>query len=336
MKRYILLLSLGSLTGLLLLFFLLTSETLADSFHPLTAIIAALIGCVMAFGVYGLSRQLDQILPWHTRPAWRWLFGLLGNTTLVYGLSYLSLRLVGQWLPEWPATFQAAPDLFLKLGIVVLLLVLIYTAFYFALYSYQYYGQRAVAELQQKREQIDLQWAALRNQLQPHFLFNSLNTVSALMYRNPQEAETFIRQLADTYHYPLKSYDRPLVELSEELNFVRAYFYLLQTRFGDHISLTIDVPKQSENRKLPPLSIQLLIENAVKHNTISDEQGLKINIMANDDALWVKNNITQAPDKVDSFAIGLSNISARYRLLAQREIEIKQGEEFSVKIPLLA
>lgn len=335
MKRYILLISLGSLTGLFLLFFLLTSEALAGFFHPLIAVIAALIGSVMAFGVYGLSQQLDRLLPWNQYPGWRWLLGFLTNTVLVYSLSYLGLRLAGFWLPELLLSFEAAPDLFLKLGIVVLLLVLIYTALYFALYSYQYYGQQALVDIQQKREQIDLQWAALRNQLQPHFLFNSLNTISALIYRDKQQAETFIRRLADTYRYPLNSYDRPLVKLGEELNFVAAYFYLLQTRFGNNLELVVDVPESCKNNELPPLSIQLLIENAVKHNTINDDIPLTINVLANDDYLWVKNNITEAPDAVDSFSIGLSNIGARYRLLAKREIEVKKGEEFSVKIPLL-
>ena len=137
---------------------------------------------------------------------------------------------------------------------------------YFALYSYRYYGKMKLSRLRREREQMDLQWQALSNQLQPHFLFNSLNTISALVHEDEQRAEQFIRRLAHAYQYTLETYGKNLVPLKDELQFVQSYYYLLKTRFADQLDIKIDVAATADQLKVLPLGVQLLVENAIKHN----------------------------------------------------------------------
>jgi LytS/YehU family sensor histidine kinase len=223
----------------------------------------------------------------------------------------------------------------MKLGIVLLILVLIIEIIYFALYSYYSYTSFQIETVRQERKQIELQFKALKSQLSPHFLFNSLNTISSLVFKDKTKAEGFIRKLAEMYQYTLQSYQTQLISLREELDFVNSYQYLLQTRFGTKFQCTIEIDEELLASHIPPLTLQMLLENAVKHNVLSEEDPLKVQVTSDKKYIIVKNNITKKPQKVSSFQIGLKNINARYLLLREEGIAVSNGESFEVKIPLI-
>jgi len=193
--------------------------------------------------------------------------------------------------------------------------------------------ENIIREEKLKTEIIKLQYETLKNQVNPHFLFNSLNALTSLVAEN-DEAVSFIKNLADVYRYVLDQKDKELVSLEQELEFVSAYLYLHQIRFGKN--LEIDVCKAPANKMVVPLAVQMLVENAIKHNEISVDAPLKISISVEDELIIIENNLQLKSMMPDSSKIGLGNIKARYEYLT--DIKIVAGEfdnKFIVKIPLL-
>jgi len=175
---------------------------------------------------------------------------------------------------------------------------------------------------------------SLRNQINPHFLFNSLNVLSDLVIEDQKLAVKFIRQLSLLYRYVLDSSQKELISVQEEFTFIESYKFLLETRFEK--GLEIQLPEQSNNRWVVPLSVQLLLENAVKHNVVSESKPLSILITYEDDYLIVKNNFQPKETGERSSGKGLDNIIARYHFFTKQPVIITQdSENFTVKIPLL-
>ncbi len=198
------------------------------------------------------------------------------------------------------------------------------------LYSWR---QAAINIEKLKTEQVSTQYESLKNQVNPHFLFNSLNALTTLVYDDQAKAVEFIRKLSQVYRYVLDKKDEELVPLADELDFTRNYIFLQKIRFGDN--LQVDVSGNEMTSYVPPLAIQLLVENAIKHNVVSEQYPLKVNVAVNGEYCTITNNIKEKLDK-DSTGIGLNNLKARYEYLSSKPVEIN-GEAgiFSVKIPLL-
>lgn len=202
-------------------------------------------------------------------------------------------------------------------------------------------SQKIMVENQQlKTENLKNQYETLKNQLNPHMLFNSLNTLYALVRENPDKAQDYISQLSKVMRYTLKQdsdLERSTISLQEELNFINSYIYLLKMRFEDNISFVFDIDNSLLMKKIPRMAIQLLVENAVKHNEISNRNPLHITIRTIDDeTLEVANNLQPRRGATTSTGIGLNNLRKRYQLLFNKDIEIQEKENniFSVKIPL--
>lgn len=191
--------------------------------------------------------------------------------------------------------------------------------------------QRA-AELQ--RENDTARYTALQQQLNPHFLFNSLNTLIAEIEYDPARAVSFTRNLSNVYRYVLQVQNRPLVTLEEELRFASAYIYLHEVRLGEGLHCRIDVPDDVRECRLPPLTLQLLIENVIKHNALSVSRPLDIDIAVEEGWLTVSNLLR--PKQIGhSEGVGLQNLSNRCRIMLGYEIEVcRTHERFTVKIPL--
>lgn len=190
------------------------------------------------------------------------------------------------------------------------------------------------AQLQQQFAQVRL--LALKNQVNPHFLFNSLSVLSSLVHVNAAASEKFIVQLAKAYRYILEQKDTELVSLKEELDFLDAYFYLLTIRFENKILLKKNILLQAEDWYLPPLTLQLLVENAVKHNKMSASEPLLIELNSFADSLQVSNTINTREQDIISTGIGLENIKNRMAFLTERKISIlNTGTTFSVNIPMV-
>lgn len=209
---------------------------------------------------------------------------------------------------------------------------------YEAMYFYRHWYRSHFEGERLKKEHLQSQLLSLKSQLNPHFLFNSLSTLSSLIPENPLSAEKFTEELADTYRYVLKTQDKVLSTLKEELDFIKAYFHLLETRFGTGIRLEIAVHPQFEDYFIPSLTLQLLVENAVKHNAVSDKTPLVISIFTDDTGnLYVKNNLNKKVSTMASSQLGLRNILSKYKLLNQPEVIISHSEQsFQVQLSLIS
>ena len=180
------------------------------------------------------------------------------------------------------------------------------------------------------------QFDALKNQLDPHFLFNSLNVLTSLIDEDPDNAQRFTTSLSKVYRYVLEQKNKELVTIEDELNFARTYMSLLKMRFED--SIVFDIPETVSNpeAKVVPLSLQLLLENAVKHNTVSENKPLHIRVYEQDANLVVENNLQPKQVVKKSSGVGLANITQRYGLLTKRKMTIQETpKRFSVSIPML-
>lgn len=205
------------------------------------------------------------------------------------------------------------------------------------------HSQTALKQAEVERErlqklQLQNELELLKNQVNPHFLFNSLNVLSSLITEDAGKAEEFVNQLSKVYRYVLQNNRYIWTSLQRELDFIQAYGYLLSTRYGDALRLTIEAEQSALERQLPPLALQLLVENAVKHNVVHKSQPLTIEIIAQADILQVRNNLQKkARSQVLSHGVGLTNIADKYRLLNDQSIFIEENEKsFCVKLPLLA
>lgn len=195
----------------------------------------------------------------------------------------------------------------------------------------------SLAELERfKKENAEYRFELLQSQLNPHFLFNSLNTLSSLVYENQENAGLFIRKLSDVYRYILDHRDKDVVDLETELNFAKSYILLMKLRFEENLTVDISLEEDVSKFQMAPLTLQLLIENAIKHNIVSKKKPLQINIILKDDYLEVSNNLQPKTNKEYSHQLGLKNISNRYQFLTDREVLIENNEsKFIVKIPLV-
>lgn len=176
----------------------------------------------------------------------------------------------------------------------------------------------------------------LKNQIDPHFLFNSLNVLSSLIEENPENAQRFTTSLSKVYRYVLEQKDKDLVPIEEELAFAKTYMNLLQMRFENSLTYEVLIENVDSEAKVVPLSLQLLLENAVKHNIISEQKPLHIKIYIENDVLVIQNNFQKKAVLQDGQGVGIQNIVSRYDIITDRKVAIEQNENtFTVKLPML-
>lgn len=188
-----------------------------------------------------------------------------------------------------------------------------------------------------EKERIQLQYDALKNQVNPHFLFNSFNTLLNVVEENPSEAAALIKHLSQFYRKMTAYRRKDVILLEEELDLLRSYLYIQQKRFGAALVISIDVPEAVQlSTYIPPLVLQLLAENAVKHNSISYDNPLELRIYVDGDYLVVVNNMIQKFTKEESEGLGLQNIESRYKLFASKEVIYGKADNlFEVKLPII-
>jgi two-component system, LytTR family, sensor kinase len=193
---------------------------------------------------------------------------------------------------------------------------------------------KIVDQLDKELSQAELQ--VLTNEMDPHFIFNSLNTLNHLILNQPKQAHLFNNRLAQVYKYFLINKNKDLIPLKDELEFIEDYFYLLQIRHENKLDLQTSLDDKSRQVMIPPCSLQILIENAIKHNEFSETNPLHIKVYVNDHYLQVSNNIKPKLYAVNSTGIGLKNLSSRYKILFKKDITISTSHEnFIVKLPLI-
>jgi two-component system LytT family sensor kinase len=229
-----------------------------------------------------------------------------------------------------------AKDYFLNIGLLVII-----TAGVTAVYALRTFVERwrSARDLEQELKQAVLkaEFESLKNQVNPHFLFNSLNILSALIPENPAQSVELVERLSRVFRYNLQNADRATVELGTELKIVEAYLFIHQTRFGTSLRYDIRVPPEAARRQVVTQGALTLVENALKHNECSRERPLWVHLDATEHGLIVTNPI-QRKNRLpgDSTGIGLSNLRSRYALLTEQAVEVtEEAGEFIVKLPLL-
>jgi LytS/YehU family sensor histidine kinase len=185
-----------------------------------------------------------------------------------------------------------------------------------------------------KKEQAEARFEALKNQVNPHFLFNSLNVLTTLVHKDADQAEQFIRRLSTVYRYVLDSRDKEVVTLDEELKALEAFLFLMKTRFGDAFEARIEVPDRQG--RVAPLTLQMLVENALKHNEVSKSMPLSISIVQQNGHLEVRNNLQPRSNPGEGSGVGLENIRGRYRFLTDRPLDVRRDADFfTVIVPIV-
>ncbi|RDI57549.1 2TM domain-containing protein [Flavobacterium glaciei] len=205
-----------------------------------------------------------------------------------------------------------------------------------AIYFYKAYNENKVKEQKIIAGTANAKFESLKNQIDPHFLFNSLNVLSSLIEENPENAQRFTTSLSKIYRYVLEQKDKELVSVAEELAFAKTYMNLLKMRFENSISFQLPTDFENIEARVVPLSLQLLLENTIKHNVVSENKPLQITIYIQDNYLVVQNNLQKKEVLQDRQGVGLQNIVSRYALLSKRKVLVEQTEtDFKVLIPIL-
>jgi hypothetical protein len=290
--------------------------------------------CITAVN-FGFFDFIGRFYTWTENGMKRLLLGAIGSVvvtmiTLFVVLFSLRVFYFGQTVSAFFE--QQKLDWYLFGFTFTMFMSVIFHAFYF----YKELQARKVNEQKVIARSATAQFDALKNQLDPHFLFNSLNVLVSLIEENPKAATKFTTSLSKVYRYVLEQRNKELVSVEEELDFARAYVGLLKTRFED--SIEIDIPEKShiKDAQVVPLSLQLLLENAVKHNIVSDNKPLKLRVYEEGNQLIVENNLQKKQVASSGSGVGLQNIASRYQLLTDRKISIAEDDtHFKVQIPIL-
>lgn len=221
-------------------------------------------------------------------------------------------------------------------NVMSIMLIIMVAAIYESVWLYTRWKESIVEQEKLRREYVQSQLEGLRSQVNPHFLFNSLNTLSYLIPEDSERAVKFVQKLSKVYRYILEIKDKKIVSLKEELDFLESYIFLLKERFGNNLMIKVDIDKDQQNLHLIPLSLQLLFENAIKHNIISKEYPLEVTLWVDADKLLVRNNLQRKTQEMPSTNVGLENVRHRYSFYTQRELEVIETKEFFlVALPLL-
>jgi len=280
--------------------------------------------------------RLEKKYNWHTESKKRFVVGVIGSaivTLIAFGVCrFLHLVVIEQNRTITGFLENETPEKYLFPFLLSLIVGLFLHAFYF----YKAIQESKVTEQKLIAGTASAKFDALKNQLDPHFLFNSLNVLTSLIEENPDQAQNFTTSLSKVYRYVLEQKNKELVSIEDELAFAKRYIGLLEMRFENSIVYTFPEKLENTEGKIIPLSLQLLLENSVKHNIVSEEKPLHISIVEENGFLVVKNNLQTKSVIGKSSGYGLLNIQQRYDLLTARKVIIEKDKNtFQVKLPIL-
>lgn len=308
---------------------ILMKEDLWSNFHiQLSAHYIVIL--MMCIADYRLLLFLNKYLPYSKNILYRIMAGLAGLTLICLILLWAFNFLI---YDVFLISKEGMPSFLIKFAFgmaanIPILLV-------FELIYYFQSEQKAIADSEiAKRQVLLFQHETLRAQINPHFLFNSLNVLSSLIYVNPDNANKFTKALSKTYRYVLSLTRQPVVSVVEELDALDSYLFLMRMRFEDSFTFTVNRIVSCDNYEIIPLTLQLLIENAFKHNIATEESLLNIKITIDSDYITVENNIQPSMD-VDKGGIGLKYIIKQYKLYS-KDVTVEHTQQlFIVKIPYI-
>lgn len=275
--------------------------------------------------------QILKKNPWDKKPtktvALILIFTVLYSLTVMIGF-YLYIWFVLNHKTGFVGfykTFQLGLYVCFSISVIWILVI-------FANYFYRYWKKALLREEQLKQESLVLQYESLKNQVNPHFLFNSLNVLTSLIEKDTQASIKYVKQLSEVFRYVLDQNIRELVPISIELDFIKSYIYLQHIRFNDNFRVDIDI--RETNFMIVPMALQILLENAVKHNEISSERPLLVTIYDDEECLYITNYKQLRSNLPDSNQIGLKTLHFQYDFLSGRKMEVSDTDkEFVVKLP---
>lgn len=321
---------------------ILFSIFLGSEFNLKNVALTFLVSCAYSFGLgFGngfLNVLLDKKWDWLEQTNLRVYYGILCTVLYtvpaVLGINYVIFVYVHDMSPEqflsermiWTHLFY----IILSLGISTFMQARSFMVKWKQASKFEVTQQKIIAGT------ASAKFESLKNQIDPHFLFNSLNVLSSLIEENPDNAQRFTTSLSKIYRYVLEQKDKELVSVEDELSFAKTYMNLLKMRFENSLFYEMPTTDINPDAKVVPLSLQLLLENTVKHNVVSEQKPLHIRIFIDGDYLAIQNDFQRKEVLQDRQGVGLQNIVNRYAIVSNRKVVIEQNEQnFTVKIPIL-
>ena len=284
---------------------------------------------------YSIIKFLNKKYPWE-KAQWRRFILEIGIVVLLV----LALTIAGSYLVRG---FDVMPrDVDDDFGFEILALIMFFIGSFMVFSFHEYmmlssdkqYLEYKAGMLEKQNYMI--KYEALKSQVNPHFLFNSLNVLSSLIYQDTAKSDLFIKKFSEVFRYVLELNQEKLVEIKCELKFLDSYFFLQKIRYGDSLVLKKTVDSEALNMHIPPLTLQLVVENAIKHNVISKERKLTITIENHQDELIVRNNYQHRSNLSESTGIGQKNLIGKYELIEERRPRFYvENNEYVVRLPII-
>lgn len=323
----------------IVMFFLFVEDQTFVSFFQ-TLGITFMYSTLIGGSNFLLNNYLNQIYPWSENTKKRAIISVVSiliiNIILVYLCNYINFVLVQNSITTTEFFTQKNINFINWFYINITLLVSAFLHAKSFIEEIKKTTKKEVVEQKIIAKSANAQFESLKNQLDPHFLFNSLNVLSALIDENPVQAQKFTASMSKVYRYVLEQKDKELVTVAEEIEFAKTYCNLLKTRFEDSVDFVFEIEESDYKRYVVPLSLQLILENCIKHNFATSARPLHIKIYTQNEMLIVENNLQVREQFQESTGIGLSNIAQRFSLLSDRAISIEKSEyTFAIKLPIL-
>lgn len=279
-----------------------------------------------------IIKRLNTSLPWYRHPLMRVIFQIPLATFLAVLISTLITvlsDLIGGY-PEGLMPVLVRNAIIFAICNIMLMMIL---------EGWIFYAEGTASRLRAEdleRELSQIRFEVLKNQINPHFMFNSLNVLSGLIGRDTEKAQRFIEEFSSIYRYVLETIEQPVVTVNREIDFARSYMFLQQIRYGENLIFTVDLPAAVLDCYLPPISLQIVLENAIKHNIVGHGEPLRIDVTHGNNSLDIRNNVQLKISSGINTGVGQKNLLKRYALISDRVPEFRIGAtHYQVILPLI-
>lgn len=295
-------------------------------------LISVLTTLTISIGVVSVINWLQKKYPWNEGVFIRLFLEIsLTTATSLFLITAITVLTHITFLPK-----KNLQESIFNYMIVALIMNFVLVAITEGIFFFKKWKNSAVEAERFKKESIQAQFQSLKNQVNPHFLFNSLNTLSSLIDYDKDLSKEFLDDLSTVYRYVLQHKDEEIVHLQTEVNFIHSFVRLLKKRHGHSVSFHFNILQQDLQKGVPPMTLQLLVENAIKHNIASRKKPLTVEIFSQDQMLVIRNNWQPKKEGVVSTGVGLKNVSSRYSYLINRDIQVQQDDQhYQIHIPLI-
>jgi LytS/YehU family sensor histidine kinase len=287
---------------------------------------------ILAYPDLYVIRFLENNIPWQKKFLLRIVLQLIANIIIAVSVA-IFVSLISHALNEYEKPLHQILVTNSLIGALVnLFLMIILEAWIY--FAESHFATKKAENLE--KELSSIKFEVLKSQINPHFLFNSLNVLSSLIETDKKKAQQFIDEFSMVYRYVLETIEKKLVSVEEELSFIRSYYYLQLIRYGENLVLEINLPSHILKYFLPPLSLQVVVENAIKHNAINEDAALVIHIYEENNYLITENNINPKFSQSRTTGVGQDNLQRRYSLLTEKIPQFRvSSDSYIVKLPLI-